>query len=343
MKFSIEHFGKTSEDEDVMEYTIENRNGTKLTLISYGAAIRGIQMPNGTDVVLGYDRIEDYENQDKYMGATVGRCANRIGGGRFSLNGKEYVLAKNNGPNHLHGGIVGFDKKVWKSSIEGQRVVFRLTSPDGDEGYPGNLDVEISYGLTNNNAVVIDCTAVCDKDTVVNITNHTYFNLAGGGTIEDHYLTINSDEFTEIDETGCSSGKLSHVKGTPFDFTKRKLIGKDIDADCVQIKNASGYDHNYVFKDRHDAEILKAAEAGCGEIAMDVWTDQPGMHFYSGNFLDGEVRGKNGAVYGRRSGFALETQDWPDAVNHEDFPSVVLKKGEVYKRKTVFKFKKMLK
>lgn len=340
MKIEIRPFGKTSAGEEVQEYVLENRNGTVLSLISYGAAIKSLCLPNGKDVVLGYDSIENYEKQDKYMGAIIGRCANRISDGKFSIDGKEYNLAVNDGPNHLHGGIKGFDKKVWNGRVEDDSVVFTIVSKDMEEGYPGNLEVEVKYTFTNNNEVVIDYKAVSDADTVVNLTNHSYFNLSGEDTIENHYMIIYADEYTQLDESGCSNGNVVSVYGTPFDFTRIKKIGEEIEADCEQIRNANGYDHNFVFKKDHSEDIIKTASAICGDVTLDVWTNQPGMHFYTGNFLDGVVPGKNGEIYGKRKGFAVETQDWPDAVNHDGFPSTILKKGEIYKRRTVFKVKK---
>ncbi len=337
MKSEIKPFGKTRRGEDVFEYILENGCGTRLSLISYGAAIRGLRLPNGRDIILGYDTIEDYEAQDKYMGAIAGRCANRISSGRFKLNGREYTLAVNNGPNHLHGGIAGFDKRVWKGGISGECVKFTLFSKNMEEGYPGNLSVRVKYTLTEDNEVIIDYFALGDDDTVVNLTNHSYFNLNGGGTIENHRLTIYADEFTEIDENGCSNGRIAPVEGTPLDFRTAKEIGRDINTDCEQLKNAGGYDHNFILKRSHSPELKQAAVAVSGGVTLEVWTDQPGMHFYSGNYLDGAVPGKGGAPYEKRYGFALETQDWPDAVNNANFPSAVLKKGEEYRRRTIFK------
>ncbi|GFI62088.1 aldose 1-epimerase [Clostridiales bacterium] len=337
MKSEIKSFGKTSSGEEVFEYILENKMGARLALISYGAAIKSLCLKNGRDVVLGYDSIAGYESDDKYMGAIAGRCANRICGGRFALNGKEYKLAVNNGLNHLHGGIVGFDKKIWNGNINGNSVQFKLISPNMDEGYPGEVRVMVKYTFTENNEVEIEYSAISDQDTIINLTNHTYFNLNGGGTIENHIMTIYAQSFTEINESGCSSGVISPVERTPLDFRKPKRIGQDIDADYVQLKYASGYDHNFVLKGSYDRRVQKAAYVESGDTTLEVWTDQTGMHFYSGNFLDGAIKGKKGADYKRRYGFALETQDWPDAINHENFPNVIIKKGEEYRRKTIFK------
>lgn len=337
MKFEIKPFGKTRGGEEVFEYILENSRGLKISAISYGAAIRTFILPDGRDIVLGYDTLKDYEKQDKYMGAIAGRCANRIGKGRFELNGHEYSLALNNGPNHLHGGIEGFDKKVWKGILKDDCIEFTLFSADGEEGYPGNLSVRVRYTLTEENDVVIDYFALSDADTVVNLTNHSYFNLAGGGTVEEHLLQIFADEFTEIDVNGCSNGNIASVENSPLDFREKKKIGRDIDDKCIQLKNASGYDHNFILKNTHSQDMKRAAVAECGDIRLEVFTDQPGMHFYSGNYLDGNVLGKKGAVYSPRSGFALETQDWPDAVNYDNFPSTILKRGEEYRRRTIFR------
>ncbi|MCD8036357.1 MAG: galactose mutarotase, partial [Clostridiales bacterium] len=337
MKTDTKLFGKTNRGEDVYEYTIINERDTKLSIISYGAAIRSLSLKDGRDIILGYDTMEDYEVQDKYMGAIAGRCANRISEGRFELNEREYFLAVNDGPNHLHGGKVGFDKRLWRGGFKDGSLEFTLFSENMEEGYPGNLNIRVKYTLTDYDEVFIDYFAVSDTDTVVNLTNHSYFNLNGGGTIENHRMTIYADEFTEIDENGCSNGKIAKVEGTPLDFRTAKEIGLDIDKDCVQLKNAGGYDHNFILKKNHSMEVKKAAEAEADGIKLEVWTDQCGMHFYSGNYLDGVVKGKGGASYEKRYGFALETQDWPDAVNHRNFPSAVLKRGEEYRRRTIFK------
>lgn len=339
MKTDIRLFGVASNGEEVYEYTMENDCGIRLSVISYGAAVRAIVLPDGRDIVLGFDSVEDYERHDKYMGAVVGRCANRISNGRFVIDGKEYSVAVNNGPNHLHGGIKGFDKKVWSGGFKNNSVEFTAFSPDMEEGYPGNLSVRVKYTLTEDSRVEIEYFAVSDKDTLVNITNHTYFNLSGKGTIDDHLMMIPAECYTEIDENGCSNGKVSNVEGTPLDFRCEKKIGDDIDSDFEQMRFAAGYDHNYILKTKHTDELVKAARVKAEGVLLEVSTTQPGVHFYSGNYLDGEVPGKNGTVYEKRSGFALEAQEWPDAVNNIDFPSPILKKGEEYIRKTVWKIR----
>lgn len=332
-----ERFGLTKSGEEVAEYILENKNGIKLSLISYGAAIRSVVLPDGTDIVLGFDTVEGYENHDKYMGAVIGRCANRIKGGRFRLNGSEYTLAVNNGTNHLHGGEKGFDKKVWKGFADSDSVTFTLFSPDMEEGYPGDLNVTVKYTLSEDNEIIILYSALSTEDTIVNLTNHTYFNLDGHGSVEEHMLAIYADEFTAIDETGCSDGSILSVDKTPMDFRNKKKIGTDIEADFKQTAYAGGYDHNFILKHSFSDEIKKAASAENGKVTLEVWTDQPGVHFYSGNFLDGTDIGKNGVKYEKRGGFALETQDWPDAVNHDGFPSPILKRGNHYRSTTIFK------
>lgn len=337
MKTDVRFFGTASTGEDVYEYIMENDGGLRLSVISYGAAVRSLTLPDGRDIVLGFDTLEGYEKHDKYMGAVVGRCANRISGGRFKLNGGIYELAVNNGPNHLHGGIKGFDKKIWAGGFKKDSLEFTAFSPDMEEGYPGNLSVRVRYTLTEDGRVETEYFALCDKDTVVNLTNHTYFDLTGSKGIEGHSMKIFADSYTEIDENGCSNGRVSRVEGTPMDFREGKLIGEDIDSDFQQMRFASGYDHNYILKTKYSPDVVKAAEAEAEGVKLEVFTDQCGVHFYSGNFLDGDVPGKGGRAYRKRSGFALETQCWPDAVNNEMFPSPVVKKGEEYRRKTVWK------
>lgn len=339
MKIEVKPFGVTSYGVPISEYILSGENGISASLISYGAAVRSVILPNGKDVVLGFDRIEDYEAHDKYMGATIGRCANRIAKGIFRLNGKEYKLAQNSGSNHLHGGVCGFDKKAWHGEIKNNTVVFSACSEDGEEGYPGKLEVRVVYQL-NGNALDIDYSAVSDADTVVNLTNHAYFNLDGhnSGRIENHLIKINADQFTEIGENGCSNGNISNVAGTCFDFRNYKRIGRDIDSNSEQIRFAGGYDHNFVLKDVYSDEMNEAAAVISGDVKLTVYTDQCGIHFYSGNYLDEKVDGKDHSKYHKRSGFVLEAQNWPDAVNHSSFPDAVLKKGEVYHRKVIYQF-----
>jgi len=337
MQIVTKPFGETAQGQPVYEYVLSEENGITVSIISYGATVRSIILPDGKDIVLGFDKIADYERHDKYMGATIGRCANRIGNGRFILNGNEYKLAINNGPNHLHGGINGFDKKVWNGGVKNNSVELSICSKDGEEGYPGNLKVKAVYKLTESK-LEIDYYAVSDSDTIVNITNHTYFNLNGhnGDNVENHVMKIFADEFNDIDGDGCSSGKISSVSNTCFDFREGKEIGKDINDDCEQIKFGAGFDHNFILKKEYSSMIKKAAMVKSNDVELTVYTDQNGIHFYSGNYLDGKVLGKEGTKYEKSSGFALETQNWPDSINHSNFPNAVLKKGDLYYRKTIF-------
>ena len=337
-------FGTTPDGKAVDLYRLTDKNGFSVELITYGGAVRSIAVPvsgGSVDVALGTDDIEGYIKQDKYYGAILGRYANRIGGGKFCLNGREYSLFVNNGPNHLHGGKEGFDKKVWEAEREDNAVTLRYFSPDGEEGYPGNLNVSVKYSVSNG-SLIIETEAVCDSDTVVNISNHPYFNLNGhgDGDISGHIMKIYAESFTEIDGNTLATGRILPVKGTPMDFLEAWEIGEGIDDGYVQIKYGSGYDHNWALKKSEKGGFEKAAEVYSPKtrIKMEVITTQPGIQFYSGNFLDGNVLGKNGAVYSRRSGFALETQGFPNAVNCPNFPSPALKKGDIYRQKTVYKF-----
>jgi aldose 1-epimerase len=343
-------FGKTPAGEEITLYTLKNKNGMEIGVMNYGAILTSIKVPDAkgqvTDVALGFDSLEGYLGPHPYMGATVGRYANRIAKGKFKLNGKEYTLATNNGPNALHGGLKGFDKKVWTAkSIDtpsGPAVEMTYLSPDGEEGYPGALTATVTYALTNDNEIRISYRATTDADTVLNLTNHSYFNLAGAGKggILDHVVTIQADRFTPVDSGLIPTGELKSVEGTPFDFRTPTAIGARIDqvAD-EQIKLGGGYDHNFVING--EAGVMRLAarvkEPVSGRV-MEVLTDQPGMQFYTGNFLDGSVIGKGGAKYEKRFGFCMETQHFPDSPNKPDFPSVVLKPGETYATTTVYRF-----
>jgi aldose 1-epimerase len=317
------------------------------TITPYGGKIISLLVPgkNGilTDVVLGYDSAEQYPGGNPYFGALIGRYGNRIAKGRFVLDSTEYQLHLNNGFNALHGGPGGFHNVYWKSEhTSGNKTELYYLSKDGEEGYPGNLKVKVSYTLTDDNELVIDYEATTDKTTVLNLTQHSYFNLAGegNGTILDHSLYINADKFTPVDEGLIPTGELKNVKGTPFDFTKATKIGERINAEDAQIKNGLGYDHNWALN-RKDASLSLAAilsEPTSGRV-MEVWTTQPGIQFYSGNFLNGTDIGKGGKKYMYRSGLCLETQHFPDSPNQPAFPSTVLKPGEVYKQQTVYRFK----
>ncbi len=336
-------FGQTKTGEAVFAFELTNRNDMKVTVLTYGAAVQGICF-DGTDVVLGYDNMAGYEAQDKFMGAIAGRFANRIGGGTFALNGTTYTLYCNDGENHLHGGKEGFDKKNWTADIEEDAICLRYTSPNGEEGYPGTLCTEVRYMLDDENRLTIDYRAVSDDDTIVNLTNHSYFNLKGhdAGTLEGHQVMIPAAFYTENDSACLPNGVIASVEGTPMDFRAPHEILERIGEDFVQLKNGHGYDHNWI-PDGFDGEtVRKCAEAYCPEtgICMEVYSDQPGMQFYSGNFLGGEVKGKDGAVYGYRSGFCFETQGFPNAAAFGHFPSPVLRQGDMYHRQTIFAFSK---
>ncbi|MGH9902094.1 MAG: aldose epimerase family protein [Pyrinomonadaceae bacterium] len=342
-------FGKV-DGKNVELYTLINRHGAEAKITNYGGIVVSLRVPDRDgkldDVVLGFDGPEGYEKAPStYYGALVGRYGNRIARGRFKLGGVEYKLATNNGENHLHGGDRGFDKVVWAARPlrrvrDGAALELTYLSRDGEEGYPGNLRARVVYTLTNGNELRIDYSATTDKATVVNLTHHSYFNLAGqgGGDILGHRLMINASRFTPINASLIPTGELRGVKGTPFDFTRPTAIGARIDGDDEQLKFGAGYDHNWVLKGRAGT-LRKAAEVyepmtGRG---MEVWTTEPGMQFYSGNFLDGAV-GKGGRVYERRHGFCLETQHFPDSPNKPNFPSTVLRPGGAYRTTTFYRF-----
>ena len=346
-------FGKTGEGKAVNVYRLTNNRGTTLRAMNYGGIVLSLRVPDREgrfeDVVLGYNSFAEYEEESPYFGAIVGRYGNRIAEGRFKLDGETYELATNNGPNHLHGGIEGFDKKVWEArpfvdEEKGAGVVFFYTSPAGEEGYPGRLEVEVTYTLTNENEVIFDYRATTSEATPVNLTQHSYFNLAGegGGDILDHRLLLNADRFTPVDSELIPTGELQSVAGTPLDFTEAKPIGARINADHPQVTYGQGYDHNFVLN-REGAEeddlVLAARvyEPESGRV-MTVYTTEPGVQFYSGNFLDGSLIGKSGAAYERRYGFALETQHFPNSPNEPSFPSTILRPGETYHTRTVYKF-----
>jgi aldose 1-epimerase len=294
------------------------------------------------DVVLGYDSLAEYLKETPYFGCLVGRYGNRIAKGRFTLDGKEYTLATNNGPNALHGGIKGFDKVVWdaKPSMTkaGPTLELRYVSKDGEEGYPGNLDVTATYTWTDNNELRLDYKATTDKLTVVNLTQHSYFNLAGKGDILGHVVMIKSDKITPVDDTLIPTGKFMPVKGTPFDFNKPTAIGARIGADCEQIKFGGGYDHNFVIAKGAGLGLMaRVTEATTGRT-LEVLSTEPALQFYSGNFLDGHLTGKGGWVYKHRNGFCMEPQHYPDSPNQRKFPSVVLRPGKTYKNTIVYRF-----
>jgi aldose 1-epimerase len=350
-KIQIASFGKTKDGETVYSYALSNNKGLQAEVISFGAALVYLKVPDrsgkSADVVLGYDNLEGYETDKSFFGATIGRYGNRIAGGQFTLDGAVVHLPKNDGPNTLHGGTVGFNKHVWtgvdRSDPDAQVLELTYTSPDGDMGFPGTLKVKVTYTLPREkNELRIDYSATTDKDTVVNLTNHSYFNLSGvvNQEILNHQLTLRAPEFTPVDSTLIPTGELKKVAGTPFDFTKPAAIGARINQDDEQLKFGKGYDHNWVLEKRKGGEPRLAAEVyepGSGRV-LEVLTTEPGIQFYSGNFLDGTVHGKGGVLYAHRTGLCLETQHFPDSPNHSNFPPTILKPGETYQSTTIFRF-----
>jgi aldose 1-epimerase len=339
-------YATTAEGVKVEKYTLTNANGMKMEVITMGGDIISLTAPDkeGTfeDIVLGYTTPELYESNPYFFGAIIGRYGNRIAKGKFSLDGKEYQLTLNDGPNSLHGGK-GFDKHVWTAEpVEGDAPSIKLsyTAKDGEEGYPGNLKVTVTYVLTNENALEIKYEAETDKKTIVNLTQHSYFNLSGTfKTILDHELEIKADKFLPVDATLIPTGELKAVAGTPFDFTTSKEIGKDINATDDQLKKGGGFDHCWVFTDSSNKvkEVASVYHKASGRF-MQVYTDQPSIQFYSGNFLDGTKASKGGGNYEKRSGLCLETQHYPDAPNQAKFPTTVLNPGEKYSTTTIYKF-----
>ena len=343
MNIGKEHFGRTPDGEAVELYTLTNANGLRMRVMTYGATVVSLETPDRegklADVVLGFDSLDDYVKDSPYFGAACGRYANRIAKGRFTLDRVEYRLACNNDANHLHGGIKGFDKVVWQAeetrTDQGVGLTLKRVSPDGEEGYPGALSVVMTYMLTNKDEFKITYDAETDKPTPVNLTNHSYFNLAGAGSgdILAHELRITADRYTPVDEALIPTGKLLRVEGTPLDFRQPMAIGARI----AQVKG--GYDHNFVLKSQ-DGSLTLAATARdpkSGRV-MNVYTTEPGVQLYTGNFLNGHHRGKAGAVYHKHAAFCLETQHYPDSPNQPAFPSTVLRPGEKYRHVTVYRF-----
>ena len=347
MGISHREWGETPEGESVRLYTLVNSRGTAAEITNYGGVVASLKVKGGdgepTDVVLGYDTLGEYVRDGSYMGCVVGRYANRIAGGRLTLNGVEHQLTLNEGGNHLHGGSKGFNKAVWEAtevkSPGMQGVHLSYISPDGDEGYPGRLHAEVTYTLTEMDELRIGYRAEADSDTVVNLSHHSYFNLAGEGTILDHTLQLEADRYTPVDGSLIPTGEIVGVEGTPMNFRGPVAISERIDDGFQQLNLAGGYDHNWVLK--RDGEGLAPAarvrHPGSGRT-MEVYTTEPGIQFYSGNFLKEGTRGKDGAVYGPRSGLCLEAQHFPDSPNRPGFPSTVLRKGDVYRQTTVYRF-----
>ena len=331
--------------------TLKNNSGMEVQAISYGGIITSLKVPDRTgalgDVVLGFDQPNQYyaDPPPPYFGSIVGRYGNRIANGKFVLDSKPYPLAKNNGPNHLHGGNKGFDKVLWtiatKETPEGSSAIFTRVSPDGEEGYPGNLTVHVTYTLTDKNELVVDYHATTDKPTVVNLTQHSYFNLSaeGSGDILGHQLMLNADRYTPVDDTLIPTGELVSVAGTPFDFRQPTAIGARINQDDPQLKNGKGYDHNWVLNRKGTGlEVAARLTDPKSGRTLEIKTTEPGIQFYSGNFLDGTIKGKSGHVYALRNGLCLETQHFPDSPNKKNFPSTELRPGKQYDSRTVFAF-----
>jgi aldose 1-epimerase len=340
-------FGKTADGTPVEIYTLRNNEGMEATIMTYGGIVTSLKVPdkNGKlgDVVLGYDQLGGYLTNSPYFGALIGRYGNRIAKGQFTLDGHAYTLATNNSPNHLHGGLKGFDKVVWTAkpveTFYGPGLELTYLSKDGEEGYPGNLSVTAIYVVTEKDELVVQFTATTDQDTICNLTHHSYFNLRGSGDVLDYVVQINADKMTPVDSTLITTGALMPVTGTPFDFRQPAAIGARIGDDNQQLKFANGYDHNWVLN-KSSGELIQAArvfEPQTGRV-LEVFTTSPGMQFYTGNFLNGTIKGKGGRVYQFRDGFCMEPQCFPDSPNHPNFPTTELKPGEVYKNTIIYKF-----
>ena len=344
---SESEFGTMPDGEKITQFTLTNGNGVEVKIITYGGIITSLKTPdrNGTmdDIVLGFDELEPYLKGTPYFGALIGRYGNRIAGGRFEIDGVAYQLDTNDGPNHLHGGVVGFDKKVWSAepftSEASAGVKLSLVSEDGDQGYPGTLSVTATYSLTNDDELITEFHATTDKPTIVNLTGHSYFNLAGRGQILDHQLMINAEHYTPVDETLIPTGEIAPVAGTPFDFTSATAIGSRINDDNEQLRRGRGYDHNFVLNRTAESDMELAArvtEPTSGRI-LEISTEEPGIQFYSGNFLDGTL--SNGdRVFSYRTGLCLEPQHYPDSPNHPNFPSTILRPGEEYTTRMSYRF-----
>ncbi len=343
-----ESFGTLPDGTPVDIYTMTNAKGMEIRATNYGGIVVSLRVPdkkgNLDDIALGFDDLKGYLASSPYFGAIIGRYGNRIANGKFTLDGKEYTLAKNNGPNTLHGGLKGFDKVVWNAepfqNHDGVGIILTYTSKDGEEGFPGNLKAKVTYTLTDNNEWIIDYDASTDKATPINLTQHTYFNLAGEGKgdVLAHILKLNASRFTPVNQTLIPTGEFRPVKGTPMDFTQPTPIGGRINADDEQLRFGRGYDHNFVVDGKGSDPVLAARvkEPASGRV-LEVFTTEPGVQFYSGNFLDGTITGKNGHVYKQRYAFCLETQHFPDSPNHPEFPTTILHPGQTYHSRTIYK------
>lgn len=344
----IDRFKKVVDGKRTALYVLTNSNGCEMTVTNYGAKIVSLMVPDKeeklVDVVAGHDSIDAFlESGEPYFGAICGRVANRIAKGTFELEGKTYSLAVNNGPNHLHGGLKGFNAVVWHvNKVDNNSIELEYLSVDGEEGYPGNLTVNVTYTITDENEVVVNYKATTDKPTILNLTNHSFFNLSGAGepTIQDHILTINADEYLPTDKTAIPYGPAKKVKGTPMDFTTPHSIGARIDEEFQQLEFGKGYDHTFVLNKKTENEYSFCArcESPKTGIVMEVYTTEPGMQLYTGNWLSSELVGKNGQVYPERSAVCFETQHYPDSINKPEYPSTELHPGDTFNSKTSFKF-----
>lgn len=340
-------FGKTKDGRQVTSYKLTNNNGMEAEFIDYGASLVKLWVPdkNGkkADVVLGYDTVEEYEKTTTYYGGFIGRCANRIGKASFTLNGKSYELDKNDNGNCLHGGINGYNNRMYEVETfeeeEGPVIEFSRLSPDMEQGFPGNLDITVTYTLTHENELVIEYLAVPDKDTPVNLTNHAYFNLSGhnSGTILNHKVRLDADSFTPTDDKLIPTGEIAKVEGTPMDFRTLKPLGQDIDRDYEPLNFAGGYDHNYVLNTTKDEiKLIGELVDDASGRRMEIYTDLPGVQLYAGNFIEGSAKG--GGEYVKRAGVCFETQYFPDALHHDNFPDIVVKAGEEFDSTTIYRF-----
>ncbi len=340
-------FGQTPEGKAVELYTLRNSHGMEATIMTYGGIVTSLKTPDKHgkfgDVVLGYDNLDGYLKSTPYFGALIGRYGNRIARGKFSLDGVEYTLATNNMPNHLHGGLKGFDKVVWTSralpTAHGPSLILTYVSPSGEEGYPGTLSVTAIYSVTEDDELRVDFSATTSEKTVVNLTHHSYFNLRGSGDVLGHVVTINADKFTPVDGGLIPTGELRPVAGTPFDFTTPHKIGERINATDEQIKLGGGYDHNWVLnKQGNELSLAASVNEPTSGRTMEVWSTEPATQFYTGNFLDGSITGKGGWTYKFREGFCFEPQHYPDSPNHPAFPTTTLNPGEKYHNTIIYKF-----
>ena len=342
-------FGVTKDGIDINQYILKNSNGMQISVINYGGIITSWKAKDRDgsyeDIVLGFDNLSDYESSSPYFGALIGRYGNRIKEGKFTLDGVDYTLEVNNGENHLHGGVKGFDKVIWEVEKEVKEssasLILRHMSTDMEEGYPGNLDVKVIYTLTNDDELKVRYEAETDKKTIVNLTQHSYFNLSANLSrdILAHQITIDADSFLPVDKTLFPSGELRDVEGTPFDFRKPKRVGDDINEDYTQLTLGNGYDHCWVLNNQNEGvRFVASAYDTLSGRSLEIFSDQPGIQFYSGNFLDGTLKSKDGGNYEFRSGFCLETQHYPNSPNQESFPSVILNPGEKYNTETIFRF-----